>query len=291
MNTYTHSRINTLYNIAIKTTIGLTTFEFENTLTLNRIPKLNLNEIKDIKKLVDQHRLTHCVIHYEHDFKVIKIKDLKEEDVIVPVFITSDSLIRGGDIPLRGNIVRPILDEENLSVYIGNSKLFSLPYWRCKQVNNMTIEKDFDIKFVPISNFLIGSHLERYLNNKLSKHRDFERVTDIGEKEYFYYLDEIQKHKIYDIDWSNLIRIENKDVMKVICNNSTLQKTYEKKFLSDHNIYLQKKKEKNTKKELDEKRKTKTDIKSSLDIELMDYDSEEDILDLGEGFFKKKRRE
>jgi len=37
------------------------------------------------------------------------------------------------------------------------------------------------------------------------------------------------------------------------------------------------------------KRKTKTDIKSSLDIELMDYDSEEDILDLGEGFLKKRR--
>jgi len=52
-------------------------------------------------------------------------------------------------------------------------------------------------------------------------------------------------------------------------------------------IFIYKKKEKITKKELDEKRKTKTDIKSSLDIELMDYDSEEDILDLGEGFLKK----
>jgi len=218
-----------LYNLAIKTTIGLSTFEFENTLTISRIPKVKLKEILGLDKLIQQYKLTHVIIHYEYDFKVIKFKDVKEDDLLVPIFITNDSISRGGDIPFHGEPVRPTVDEETLSVYIGNSKLFSLPYWRCKQSNNMTAIQNYKIKNIPFGDYLRNSHLERYLNSRLSKHRDYEKVDNMLENEYYYYLDEISKHKIYDIDWSTIIKIENKDVLKIISEKSTLQKTYEKK--------------------------------------------------------------
>jgi len=50
-----------------------------------------------------------------------------------------------------------------------------------------------------------------------------------------------KKHKIYDIDWNKIFEIKHKGLQEVITKNSTLQKSYEKKFLSDYNIYLQKK--------------------------------------------------
>jgi len=84
--------------------------------------------------------------------------------------------------------------------------------------------------------------LERYLTNRMSKHRDFDRIYDDRDVDiYNYYLEETQKHKIYDIDWTTILEIQNKDVGKILQTNSTLNKTYEKKFLSEHNIYLQKK--------------------------------------------------
>lgn len=163
------------------------------------------------------------------------------DDYYVPIFITSDVLMRGGDIPLKGGKVRPFVDEENVSVSIGKAKLFSLPFWKCHQTSNMTIISDYPISHMLFSHYIENKHIERYLNSRMSKYKDSGRLIEMGKEETNFLLGEIQKHKIYDIDWNKIFEIKHKGLQEVITKNSTLQKSYEKKFLSDYNIYLQKK--------------------------------------------------
>ena len=40
---------------------------------------------------------------------------------------------------------RPYINEETLSVYLGNEKLYMLPLWKCKQTNNIVYKGNNEI--------------------------------------------------------------------------------------------------------------------------------------------------
>jgi len=136
------------------------------------------------KKFFEEKKII-CVIKKYQDFnKIIKIKDVKEEDVLLPIFLTLETLTRGGDITLDILNARPLCKEKLMSVYLGKSKIYTLPYWKCIQYDNMVIKVDRTIDDIPLSENLKTRNPERYLLNKLDTTDLFAIASISREKNY-----------------------------------------------------------------------------------------------------------
>jgi len=121
VNKYYQSVSHILYNIAIKTTIGMTDYEFEHTLNKDRQPIIRVSDIKNLKNLLEKYRLTYVVKKQEKQNTLVKIKDLKENDLIYPIFLTKEVLRRGGNIAMNAGSVHPYLKEKMMSVFFWES--------------------------------------------------------------------------------------------------------------------------------------------------------------------------
>jgi len=169
---------------------------------------------------------------------IVKIKNLKQSDFVLPIFLTKEPLRRGGDISLNTGNVHPYIKEKMLSVFLGKSKLYTLPYWKCNQYDNMFSTMDIKFDNIQLNDLLKSRRLERYLKEKCNVSTDKFDFIELNEKDdYYYYIEQIKKHKIYDINWSTIINTESETIKNIFTTNSLIQKTYEKKFLKDENIY------------------------------------------------------
>jgi len=119
-----------------------------------------------------------------------------------------------------------------MSVYLGKSKLYTMPFWRCNQYDNMLFLKEKSFDNIPIQEYLKNRRLERFLKEKCNASSDKFDIKELsGKEEYLYYLNQIQRHKIYDINWSMILPVKSTLIKKLMTNESTIVKTYEKKIL------------------------------------------------------------
>jgi len=219
--------------------IGMTDYEFEHTLNKDRQPVIRVSDIKNLKNLLEKYRLTYVVKKQEKQNTLVKIKDLKENDLIYPIFLTKEVLRRGGNIAMNAGSVHPYLKEKMMSVFLGKSKLYTIPFWRCNQYDNMSFQKEKTFDNIPLQEYLKNRRLERFLKEKYNFSNDKFDFKELDAKEeYFYYIEQIQKHKIYDIDWSTVCSVQSAKIKKMLSEESTILKTYEKKFLKKEKIYV-----------------------------------------------------
>jgi len=115
-------------------------------------------------------------------------------------------------------------------------------------------------------------------------------------KNIFYYIEQIQKHKIYDIDWSTVCSVQSAKIKKMLSEESTILKTYEKKFLKKEKIYVDEIKiadykhffeESGEEKEGKEKEKKEEETKPFLSL---DDEEEEDWDKLMDIYEKKEKK-
>jgi hypothetical protein len=230
------------YNVALKLTIGIPDSEFEKTISVSRISILDFDNLQKLTPLFIKQNLKYIVKKYGNMNQIVKWLDAKPGDVFLPILLTKEVLYRGGDKSLNLTKARPTCVEENMSIYLGKSKLYTLPFWKCIQYDNSYLNPDIVINNISINQLLLGRRLEKFIKGKLNKHNDIivlEKITP--QQEYTNILKEITKHKIYDIDFSTILSIDIEDkinLKETITCVPILNKTYELKFLKNENIFI-----------------------------------------------------
>jgi len=239
VNKYYQGVSHILYNIAIKTTIGMTDYEFEHTLNRDRLSIIKIENITNLQKFVDKYKINYVIKKQENQNIPIKIKDLKQNDFIYPIFQTKEVLRRGGDISLNAGSVHPYIKEKMMSVFLGRSKLYTMPFWRCNQYDNMSFLKEKNFDHIPLQEYLKNRRLERFLKEKNNPANDKFDIKELSDKEeYFYYLSQIQKHKIYDINWTTVLPVNSLSLKNLLTRESTVKKTYEKKIFKTRKKFM-----------------------------------------------------
>jgi len=153
-------------------------------------------------------------------------------------------LRRGGDKHMDMYEARPNCDEKLLSVYLGKSKIYTLPFWKCNQHDNMIYNGDLQLDDIPLNIYLTNRRLERYIKNKTEKVTDIINLPEISLKKLnTKIINEIRKQKIYDINFNTIIDVEKipvelSDLLLIAPINI---KTYEKKYSIPENTYLEEK--------------------------------------------------
>jgi len=181
---------------------------------------------------------------YEDYNQITKIIDIKESDSIYPIFLTTEVLRRGGDKHMDMYEARPICDEKLLSVYLGKSKIYTLPFWRCNQHDNMVYEGKLVLDDIPLKTYLTNRRLERYLKNKTEKVTDIIDLPKISSSKLNNkIMEEIKRQKIYDIDFNTILNLDviPLAIEEILLISPLCAKTYEKKYSIPEHIYLEEK--------------------------------------------------
>lgn len=195
-----------LYNIALRLTHCISQNTYEESNNIDRRMLILGSELKEkIKKLKIPH-ISHAVSPGQNDYdNVVKIHNVTDYDFYYPILITQLTIRRGGDHHFSTQKAHPRLVDANLTVMLGKSKLFVLPYWRCEQYNNMTTEDVF-LNKVPLQFMLEQNRIEYYLNEP----HKLKFLTSTDGFEYWYHdlVPELKKHivtqKIYDFNFNTI---------------------------------------------------------------------------------------
>jgi hypothetical protein len=239
MNKYYQSVEAILYNIGIKLTMGMSENEFERTIKHSRLPKIKIKDISGIDELITKFKIVCVVKVYGEMNQVVKIKKLKDDDMIYPIFITSTPIIRMGEKSLNINKARPNCNESLLSVYMGRSKIFTLPYWKCDQTDNMTFN-DIDTYYsYPFNELLSNRRLEKILKEKINYPIDSHTPRQLNKtilKNKI--IEETMKRKIYDLDLTNLLREQpHNDILKLFRDKPLVDRKISKRHGPEMKIY------------------------------------------------------
>ena len=197
----------TLYNIALRLTDCIKQTQYEDNPTQDRRTLLSGAEL--IKKIDDLRipNVSQVVRPGPNDYDdYVKCTKIKSYDFYYPILITSSTLRRGGKHHFSKQKAHPNLDDDNLIITLGKSKLFVLPYWRCNQYDNMET-CDMEINGVPLQDLLKERRIEYYLLS-MNKLRNTSEIQD--RKPIDYTINRVKNHiktqKIYDFKFGDIIR-------------------------------------------------------------------------------------
>jgi len=197
----------------------------KKTLNQDRLKTMKLKDINNWEDLSIRYKLTHVLVPRGDFNQIIKISKIRENDLIFPIFLTQEVLRRGGDIKYTNQKVRANIDEEHMSVYLGKSKLFTLPFWKCKQYDNMSYDGKVVINNVYLKDLLNHRIIEKYVCNHYNKNIDKINLFKLKKEKYKeFIIEEIKNHKIYDIDYSNVIKTENQILKDIFICTPKLEK-------------------------------------------------------------------
>jgi len=207
-----------LYNIAIKTTKNMSEDLFEKTMT-----KIRYEEISglDIKKIIEVCKKTTKIIGVvkkgvEID-NIVKVVNILDTEKYLPIFVTNEVLRRGGDIEISKENVRPLLNMKELSVMLGKSKLFTLPFWSCNQHENIkVVNKNKEYNNILITDLLQKGRLERYLFNKMNKNTDsYDNIIIDSKKIISNIMKDLKSRRIYNFKLPKDIILKSKTFKKI----------------------------------------------------------------------------
>jgi len=227
-----------LYNIAIKMTLGLSDEEFEKTLNKPRFDTMCLSDIKNHEKFFKNNDIIAVVVDKGEFRETLKINKLTKETKFLPFFITKTPSNRTGDLHFGVNKARPNIDIENLAVYMGKSKLYTLPFWKCKQHPNIiSPKKNVIIQNIYFEELCKNGLLEKFIKGKIDRYTYLEKHVPMTAAEFSYTVkNEISRYKIYDLDWTSIIKTQSVYLKEVLEFEPTIKETYERKFLTTINL-------------------------------------------------------
>jgi len=166
-----------LYNIAIKMTLGMSDDEFEKTINKNRLPLLSVDSFGDWDFFKKTNEIIAVVVPKNDYHEIYKIDKLSKNLLFYPIFITKTTFKRGGDIGYGKTKTRASINLEDLSVNLGKSKLYTLPFWRCKQYPNIILKNDFPIENILFSELCKNSLIEKFLKDNIDKYTNVQKKT------------------------------------------------------------------------------------------------------------------
>lgn len=197
----------TLYNIALRLTDCIKQTLYEEDPTFDRRKLLSGAELKkkiDNLNIPNVHQVVRPGPNGYDDY--VKQAKIKPYDYYYPVLISSKPMAREGRHHFSRQVAHPNLENDNLLVTLGKSKLFVLPYWRCNQYDNMSAD-EMEINGVPLCELLKERRIEYYLlsTNKL---RNTTEIKNTHPTEYtiMRIKDHIRGQKIYDFQFGDIIR-------------------------------------------------------------------------------------
>ena len=196
-----------LYNIALRLTDCIKQTQYEDDPSLDRRKLIVGGELKTKIEKLRIPGLTHVVKPGPNDYdEYVKITKIKYYEYYYPILITGSVLKRGGGHHFSRQKAHPNLDNDNLVITLGRSKLFVLPYWRCNQYDNMSTI-DIEINGVPFNELLRERRIEYYLLS-INKLRNTSELNI--KKPIEYTIEKLQQHiksqKIYDFKFGDIIR-------------------------------------------------------------------------------------
>jgi len=116
-----------------------------------------------------------------------------------------------------------------MSVFLGKSKLFTLPFWKCKQYDNMLYNGKITINNLYLKDLLNHRIIEKYFCGHHNKNIDKLNLFKLKKEKFKEFIvNEIKNHKIYDIDFTQIIKTNNKTLKDILNCTPKLEKTYEK---------------------------------------------------------------
>jgi len=102
-----------------------------------------------------------------------------------------------------------------LSVHLGKSKIYTLPFWKCEQYDNMSVKKNISIDDVPLSEYLSQERIKKFLMMKqYLSNPDLDNLSQ--DKIVNKIILDIKRHKLYEYDLSNLISDCSPDILSLL---------------------------------------------------------------------------
>jgi len=231
MNKYYQSIENILYNIAIKTTIGMSDYEFEKTADQSRMMLISYKDIKDIVDVLQKQSINYVVRKMANMNQLVKISLITESDHYLPIFVTSKKLYRGGDVKYSDVKIHAQCIEEKMSVYIGKSKMYTLPFWKCHQYDNMSLKRTHYIDLYPLNTLLQQRRIEKYLKQQMNPVLDIQTIDIMEQKIIEKIIEYTKMYKIYNVKWSNYLDDEvDVDLIDILDSSPGIERVFDKKY-------------------------------------------------------------
>jgi len=172
LNKYYEATTKQLYNIGLRLTSNISELEYEKTYGKDQIPIMKFSDLKIDEKFALKYNLTMIVAVYPNMKKLVKLKDIDNDQNILPIFLTKRELKKISGIKYKSGNVYPDVDEEKLSIVVGKRKIYTLPFWNSEQHMNMIYNKfnnkDDYIDGLYFGDLLKNSLICNYFRNKLT---------------------------------------------------------------------------------------------------------------------------
>merc|ERR1712000_537751 len=152
-----------VYNIGKRLCGMISEGQLEQELNVDNVHK-EKNMIKINNNIMKEYNIFQY-FDYSHDGIVSKKTNLTKEKRL-PYFMTKDHLYFKQSRPNPIMKAFPEINEENLTVRLGKYKLFTLPFWKCQQYDNVEILEEFNLDGLNIKYYLQDKFLKKFINGK-----------------------------------------------------------------------------------------------------------------------------
>jgi len=158
--------------------------------------------IEELEKFKDTHKITSFLKIINDKTTIMPISKFKIDEENLPVFITKQPIFRGHDIKTKGFLAIPTIDDNKLAVFVQKDKLFTLPFWKCRQYNNL-LNDDMKLDGMSLKEIFNHQLLYHYYQNTLQYTNSYPFQVDLFKyiDEYKFYLNE---NRLYNFNYDNV---------------------------------------------------------------------------------------
>ena len=213
------------YNVALKLCDLLSEDELKYNPHENRLLKNLITYDNDIKEFCIKQRIYAVMEYNNNKIGRIQLKNLSDGAKIIPIFLTKSRIVK---IIGQKYLIRRYKPEiKGINMISGRMKMFTLPFWRCRQYNTITTTKDIIIENIPLNNLLTDNLLYKYLHDKPFVYNDdiIPTENDLNSMEIFiknqtFELNQIQKEILCGNEYLRiLLNLNEQPKESVICDN------------------------------------------------------------------------
>lgn len=200
-NNYPANMIVVHYNLALRLLGFLSDEELIINNQKNRIRefKLPFKTTNDAKNFFKENKIINlCKSNSDGQITRISITDYNLAESYLPIMISTRLLYKGAETKIKLTSFVPRADFNRLGVFVGKEKVYTLPFWKCRQYNNIAnTNKEIDglklndiFKYSLLSNYLTKNNMS--ISPLNPNYNLWEKKNDLT-----YY---IQENKLYNCD-------------------------------------------------------------------------------------------
>jgi DNA-binding protein len=209
------------YNIALRILGLLSDDEYVITMYKNRLNQevQDLFETKDdFNVFIRQNNILGFVKIINEKLTTLPISQYNYPEEHVPIFVCKYPIYRGSDIKNKDDLVIPNINDNKLGVFVGKEKIYTLPFWKCKQYDNI-VDNNLLLDNMSLKSIFEYRLLQQYFENNLQYTSSYNYSSNLDKdlNNYRYYINE---NRLYNFKFNNIY--------------SYLKKIY---FINDQDIY------------------------------------------------------